>query len=129
MERLNPGGGEVTLKFHCYASAPCNKSPHHASDRKSRLEANAVSVRVHGQGNLGVKPRDEVIAGILAAIKEWRAYILRGGDLSYGEVIDICRGPSSELVMLKIAAIMARPSAVKMGVCPSMIALGTCIIQ
>jgi threonyl-tRNA synthetase len=34
------------------------------------LEANAVSVRIHGQGNLGAKPRDEVIAGILAAIRE-----------------------------------------------------------
>ncbi len=36
------------------------------------LEANAVSVRVHGQGNLGAKPRDEVISEILAAIKERR---------------------------------------------------------
>ena len=26
------------------------------------LEANAVSVRVHGKGNFGAKPRDEVIA-------------------------------------------------------------------
>jgi len=25
------------------------------------MEANAVSVRVHGQGDLGAKPRDEVI--------------------------------------------------------------------
>ena len=37
------------------------------------MEANAVSVRVHGQGNLGAKPRDEVIAGLLLAIKERRA--------------------------------------------------------
>ena len=29
------------------------------------MEANAVSVRVHGKGNLGAKPRDEVIADIL----------------------------------------------------------------
>ncbi|MEY2495860.1 MAG: threonyl-tRNA synthetase [Verrucomicrobiota bacterium] len=36
------------------------------------MEANAVSVRVHGKGNLGAKPRDEVIADILAAIKERR---------------------------------------------------------
>ena len=36
------------------------------------MEANAVSVRVHGQGNLGAKPRDEAIANILAAIKERR---------------------------------------------------------
>jgi threonyl-tRNA synthetase len=34
------------------------------------LEANAVSVRVHGQGNLGAKPRDEVIAEILQSIAE-----------------------------------------------------------
>jgi threonyl-tRNA synthetase len=37
------------------------------------LEANAVSVRVHGKGNLGAKPRDEVIAEILQSIKERRA--------------------------------------------------------
>jgi threonyl-tRNA synthetase len=36
------------------------------------LEANAVSVRVHGKGNLGAKPRDEVIASLLQAIKERR---------------------------------------------------------
>jgi hypothetical protein len=32
-----------------------------------------VSVRVHGKGNLGVKPRTEAIAEILQAIKERRA--------------------------------------------------------
>jgi len=37
------------------------------------LEANAVSLRIHGQGNLGPKPRDEVIAEILRSIKERRA--------------------------------------------------------
>jgi threonyl-tRNA synthetase len=37
------------------------------------LEANAVSVRVHGKGNLGAKPRNEVIADILQSIKERRA--------------------------------------------------------
>ncbi len=37
------------------------------------LEANAVSVRVHGKGNLGAQPRTEAIAGILASIKERRA--------------------------------------------------------
>ncbi len=36
------------------------------------LEAGAVSVRVHGKGNLGAKPRDEVIAGIIRAIAERR---------------------------------------------------------
>jgi threonyl-tRNA synthetase len=40
---------------------------------KRDLESNAVSVRVHGQGNLGARPRDEVVADILAAIKERRA--------------------------------------------------------
>jgi len=35
------------------------------------MEANAVSV--HGQGNLGAKPRGEVIANILGAIKDRRA--------------------------------------------------------
>jgi len=37
------------------------------------LEAGHVSVRVHGQGNLGAKPRGEVVADLLAAIKERRA--------------------------------------------------------
>ncbi|HSI15100.1 MAG TPA: threonine--tRNA ligase [Chthoniobacter sp.] len=37
------------------------------------LEAGNVSVRVHGKGNLGAKPRPEVIADLLAAIKERRA--------------------------------------------------------
>jgi threonyl-tRNA synthetase len=37
------------------------------------LEAGAVSVRVHGKGNLGAKPRGEVIAELLASIKERRA--------------------------------------------------------
>ncbi|MGH7941641.1 MAG: His/Gly/Thr/Pro-type tRNA ligase C-terminal domain-containing protein, partial [Limisphaerales bacterium] len=33
------------------------------------LEAGNISVRVHGKGNLGAKPRAEVIADILTAIK------------------------------------------------------------
>jgi len=33
----------------------------------------AVSVRVHGKGNLGATPRTEVIAEILRSIKERRA--------------------------------------------------------
>ncbi len=37
------------------------------------LEAGAVSVRVHGKGNLGAKPRGEVVADLLATIKERRA--------------------------------------------------------
>jgi threonyl-tRNA synthetase len=37
------------------------------------LEAGNVSVRVHGKGHLGAKPRGEVVAEILAAIKERRA--------------------------------------------------------
>ena len=40
---------------------------------KRDMEANAVSVRVHGKGNLGARPRAEVIADLLAAIKERRA--------------------------------------------------------
>jgi threonyl-tRNA synthetase len=40
---------------------------------KRDMEANAVSVRVHGKGNLGAKARDEVIADILSSIKERRA--------------------------------------------------------
>ena len=37
------------------------------------MDANAISLRVHGKGNLGAKPRDEVIADILQSIKERRA--------------------------------------------------------
>jgi threonyl-tRNA synthetase len=36
------------------------------------MEAGDVSVRVHGKGNLGAKPRAEVLADIKAAIKERR---------------------------------------------------------
>ena len=36
------------------------------------MEAGNVSVRLHGKGNLGAKPKAEVIADILAAIKERR---------------------------------------------------------
>jgi len=36
------------------------------------LAANAVSVRVHGQGSLGAKPKGEAIANILSAICERR---------------------------------------------------------
>ncbi len=37
------------------------------------LEAGHLSVRLHGKGNVGAKPRDEVIADILAAVRERRA--------------------------------------------------------
>ena len=40
---------------------------------KRDMEAGAVSVRVHGKGNLGAKPRSEAIGDRLAAIKERRA--------------------------------------------------------
>ncbi|MFL6595396.1 MAG: His/Gly/Thr/Pro-type tRNA ligase C-terminal domain-containing protein, partial [Chthoniobacterales bacterium] len=34
------------------------------------MEANAVSVRVHGKGNLGAKPRAEIVTELLQSIKE-----------------------------------------------------------
>ena len=37
------------------------------------MEANAASVRVHGKGNLGAKPRAEIIVGLLEAIRERRS--------------------------------------------------------
>jgi threonyl-tRNA synthetase len=40
---------------------------------KRDMDADAISVRVHGKGNLGAKPRSEVIADILQSIKERRA--------------------------------------------------------
>jgi threonyl-tRNA synthetase len=40
---------------------------------KRDMDANAVSVRIHGKGNLGAKPRAEAIAEILLSIKERRA--------------------------------------------------------
>src|SRR5438067_6237032 len=36
-------------------------------------DANAVAVRIHGKGNVGVKPKAEVIADIFQAIKERRS--------------------------------------------------------
>jgi threonyl-tRNA synthetase len=39
---------------------------------KRDMEADAVSVRVHGKGNLGAKPRAEAITEILLSIKERR---------------------------------------------------------
>jgi len=40
---------------------------------KRDMDATAVSVRVHGKGNLGAKPRTDAIADILLSIKERRA--------------------------------------------------------
>ena len=37
------------------------------------MEAGNVSVRLHGKGNVGAKPKAEVIANILAAIRERQA--------------------------------------------------------
>jgi threonyl-tRNA synthetase len=39
---------------------------------KRDMDADAISVRVHGKGNLGAKPRAEAIAEILLSIKERR---------------------------------------------------------
>jgi threonyl-tRNA synthetase len=39
---------------------------------KRDMEANAVSVRVHGKGNLNAKSRSEAITEILLSIKERR---------------------------------------------------------
>jgi threonyl-tRNA synthetase len=36
------------------------------------MQAGAVSVRLHGKGNVGAKPKAEVVAEILAAIRERR---------------------------------------------------------
>jgi threonyl-tRNA synthetase len=40
---------------------------------KRDMDAGAVSVRVHGKGNLGAKPREEVLADIFQSIKDRRA--------------------------------------------------------
>jgi threonyl-tRNA synthetase len=40
---------------------------------KRDMDADAVSVRVHGKGNLGPKPRGEAIAEVLQSIKERRS--------------------------------------------------------
>ena len=37
---------------------------------KRDIEADAVSVRVHGKGNIGAKPRAEAIAEVLFSIEE-----------------------------------------------------------
>ena len=36
---------------------------------KRDMEANAVSLRIHGKGNLGAKPRTQAVAEILDSIK------------------------------------------------------------
>jgi hypothetical protein len=36
------------------------------------LQANAVSLRVHGKGSQGVKPRSEAVTELLSAIRERR---------------------------------------------------------
>jgi len=33
------------------------------------MEANAVSVRIHGKGNLGAQPRDQVLGELIASIQ------------------------------------------------------------
>ena len=43
------------------------------------MEAGAVSVRLHGKGNVGAKPKGEAVADILASIKERRALNLPFG--------------------------------------------------
>jgi threonyl-tRNA synthetase len=40
---------------------------------KRDTDSDTISVRVHGKGNLGAKPRSEVIVNLLAAIKERRS--------------------------------------------------------
>ena len=40
---------------------------------KRDMEADAVSVRVHGKGNLGARPRAEANADILQSIRDRRA--------------------------------------------------------
>jgi threonyl-tRNA synthetase len=37
------------------------------------LQAGAVSIRVHGKGSVGVKPRAEAVADLLAAVRERRS--------------------------------------------------------
>jgi threonyl-tRNA synthetase len=40
---------------------------------KRDTDSDTISVRVHGKGNLGAKPRSEVIVNLLAAIKKRRS--------------------------------------------------------
>jgi threonyl-tRNA synthetase len=37
---------------------------------KRDVESNSISVRIHGKGNLGPKPRDAVVTDILKSIRE-----------------------------------------------------------
>jgi threonyl-tRNA synthetase len=39
---------------------------------KRDMEGDAVSVRIHGKGNLGAKPRAEILSEILQSIKARR---------------------------------------------------------
>ena len=40
---------------------------------KRDMDADAFSIHVHGKGNLGAKPRSEVVVDLLGAIRERRA--------------------------------------------------------
>jgi len=53
------------------------------------MEAGNVSLRLHGKGNQGAKPKDEVIADILAAIRERRP-VKRSG-----KKLEIAKRPES----------------------------------
>jgi threonyl-tRNA synthetase len=52
---------------------------------KRDIEADAVSVRVHGKGNLGAKPSAEVVADLLAGIRERRS--LRRLEISSDKLV------------------------------------------
>jgi threonyl-tRNA synthetase len=67
---------ESTDKINGKIQRRANESLHHVRHRQTRSGSRlteAASVRVHGKGNLGAKPRGEAIAEILQSIRERRA--------------------------------------------------------
>ena len=70
------------------------------------LEAGNVSVRLHGKGNVGAKKRDEVIANILTAIKDRRAYEPRA--MSFDWLAPHYRWMEAVLAVRKMQRILRR---------------------
>ena len=58
---------------------------------KRDLESGSVSVRVHGKGNLGARPRAAAVTDILVAIEERRAGLVEADRKTIGKVPD-CDG-------------------------------------
>jgi threonyl-tRNA synthetase len=67
---IDPGSGKINGKIQ---RAELEKVHTMLVIGQREMDANAVAVRLHGKGMQGVKPRAEVVADLLASIRERRA--------------------------------------------------------